>query len=42
MRKAPENIFFTVAAAATLVYFVFCFQIWLAGYDSIFQYFNMM
>jgi hypothetical protein len=42
MKKALENIFLTLAAVFTIIYFVFCFQVWASGYDSLYQYFNMM
>ena len=42
MRKEIENIFLTVITVTMILFVTFCFQVWVAGYDSLFQYFNMM
>jgi hypothetical protein len=42
MKKALENIFWTLAAVTMILFVTFCYLVWLAGYDSLFQYFNMM
>ena len=42
MKKALENIFWTLAAITMTLFVSFCFLVWAAGYDSLFQYFNMI
>ena len=42
MKKALENIVLTVITVTMILFVTFCFFVWAAGYDSLFQYFNMM
>ena len=44
-RRTKERIENILLAAGTIVavfYFTFCFYVWNMGYDSLYQYFNMI
>ena len=38
--KKMKDVFFWLTLVTMVVYTLFCFQVWLAGYDSLYQYFN--
>lgn len=38
-KKTLENIFSITLFILMILFFVFCFYIWAAGYDGIYQYF---
>lgn len=41
-KERIENILLVVGMVAAAAYFTFCFYVWNMGYDSLYQYFNMI